>query len=1709
MAAAPDRANADLRRSLAVDTRAPPQIAKEKQGLDTDMPLSPQWLMKVGENKEPSSLGVRSDGSKTSGNGEDMSYSAKKKDVFRSSVLDGETGHRERWRDDEREPNSAPRWTRWRETDKEHGDTRKSERWSDDPSKYSVDGRRPPQERWGDSSNKEGSYDQRRDNKWTTRWGPNDKESDNRRDRWGDSGKEGDAAREKGFSHYISHGKDGNNHEKDTERDDNISRSWKSSYPVGRGRGDSSHHLSQTTQKSSATYGYGRGKPDNEIASFPSSRGKFSSGSTNTASSGSSRPFHLGLLSDRPGGASGDRTAFRYSRMKLLDIYRTSHVTDFKMPLDGCEELPAFMQEETLEPLALFAASAEEAAILKSIDKGDIINSGVHQASKDGPVEKGGREDQPGSMEDFKGETAASLRGIPGNTDFPARADSLRLETSTYVVPQRSRFIGENRLGTTTDYAQQMPIALDPESKVAGITGVVEFVSSIQPHPNPESLSLYYKDPHGQIQGPFSGADIIGWFEAGYFGIDLLVRVANAPPDVPFLLLGDVMPHLRAKARPPPGFSTTKSSDMLLPGTPPTGKFVSSSSTHAGIAGVGTFESGPSRNDGAIEAQNRFLESLMSNSVHDPSAEILAMTGGITGGETGNNINYLLAQKRLLERQKSLQNPVPFWSGDGIPAAQVQSKDIASEASTIHTKLHPPMADPPRQALQTQNVDLLAMLHSAEKPQAPASNSGLPAWPNYLESKNLDPHGHGVDLTQGSHNMHGVNVQSSQQTATAIQQQNFMSLNMSPLAHLAPEKLHAEMSQDPQLLSMLQHQYLLSQLQLQPQPPVTPQPQPQLSMLDKMILLKQQQLQQQQIQQQMQQQQKQRIQLLQLEHQQKLLLQQQHLLSQVVPHSLSSQQPDDPYGSQRTSLPTGDSSNLAFRRMNEVLEADQILTAHATQEGQQPSHPSIMNMKGIQEGQQNVDSSQSSLPTLLPHEIFVETPSKECYSCPQKLEALVNPMLREVANKHEEDFSDQQEIISHGRGIGIGKTEIVSENNLGSGSEAIRAAVIAAKDFPEAPVDTKSEIVPCHISNQVQDLKISSENTPSGNEPTVATEVKVPDTQDTKKSEKKKKQKKKQAGADVAKKMVMPQQPRQETQVDGSDQSRTKHDLQGDTGELFSGSPIKVESSKSADPPLEFESSVVLPPKSLPEDYDTNKGEWEPNAVTANQRGWKPTQGPRPKSLLEIQAEEQQRAQRGLAMKSAKPAVPATPVSSIPWNGMSTSLDQQLTGVGKSVDSLESVGNSRNKRSQLHDLLAEEVLARSSNTDNENIGNTNDVAFHPPSSAVVQPDAPVVDDNDFIEAKDSKKSKKKATKAKSSAVRAPSPVDSFDSSTVSIPAEKGKSSKQAHQEKEILPAPPSGPSLGDFVPWKSDQTNAVPAPAWSNESAKVQQPLSLRDIQREQERRTSAVQQQPPSPTPAKVSINQRNHANASSWQASGSSPSKAVVPVQTSSNASSRSKSNAEDDLFWGPSEHSKQDKKQSEFPTLSSQSRSSIIKEQYPLNRQKSQASRLPLSSAPIANQTGKGKTEAVNRQTEAMDFRDWCESEWARLTGTNDTSFLGFCIKQSTAEAETLLRENIGSFDRNGEFMDKFLNYKAFLSTEVIEMAFQAPSAHGAHGDGAGRANHAFAAKGGTSAEMELEGGGKKKGKKGKKVSAAVLGFNVVSNRIMMGEIQNVDD
>lgn len=128
--------------------------------------------------------------------------------------------------------------------------------------------------------------------------------------------------------------------------------------------------------------------------------------------------------------------------------------------------------------------------------------------------------------------------------------------------------------------------------------------------------------------------------------------------------------------------------------------------------------------------------------------------------------------------------------------------------------------------------------------------------------------------------------------------------------------------------------------------------------------------------------------------------------------------------------------------------------------------------------------------------------------------------------------------------------------------------------------------------------------------------------------------------------------------------------------------------------------------------------------------------------------------------------------------------------------------------------------------------------------------------------------------------------------------------------------------------------------------------------------------------------------------------------------------------------------------------------------------------------------------------------------------DTSFLEFCLKQSRSEAEVLLIENLGSYDPDHEFIDQFLNYKELLPADVLEIAFQSRNDRKVPAV-ASREVNSGNARGDLDPDVSVgrdgstKGGGKKKGKKGKKVSPSVLGFNVVSNRIMMGEIQTVED
>lgn len=651
---------------------------------------------------------------------------------------------------------------------------------------------------------------------------------------------------------------------------------------------------------------------------------------------------------------------------------------------------------------------------------------------------------------------------------------------------------------------------------------------------------------------------------------------------------------------------------------------------------------------------------------------------------------------------------------------------------------------------------------------------------------------------------------------------------------------------------------------------------------------------------------------------------------------------------------------------------------------------------------------------------------------------------------------------------------------------------------PESVPTSRADSNEASMSEQIQDTRKWSSDIfvePLGqkeqldSELSSASEIKGNEASEVKKvSEKKSKKQKNSKSSSLDKVKGVSQSKRAE--IEGSNVS-------ADVGQsLDETPPVKTGYNRSGmpDTSIDFVEEMV---QDQPKEGDF--ASLQKVQLESAHRAWKPAPGVKAKSLLEIQQEEARVAQKQISSSDTATSL-NTGSSSLSWTGIVANVEPKITRDNfQEAKSNSSIINLKSKKSHLHDLLAEEVLAKSDEGTSEN---TEIVSGLPSVSVTSQQPGSAVDDDNFIQAKESKKGRKKSGKVKGTPAKTSSPVVSAD-------APVSKNQRQIQQEKEVLPAAPSGPSLGDFVLWKGEATNSSPVPAWSTDSGKLSKPTSLRDIQKEQGKRASTAPQSAPIPSPQKAQQTRGTRGNGTSWTASGSSPSKSTSPTQVNSISSAQSKSKVEDDLFWGPLDHSKQEPKQVGFPSLVSPSnwgsKSTNAKGTVggSSTRQKLMGNKSAESLPPPAQSSAKGRRDAMTKQSEAMDFRDWCESETVRLTGSQDTSFLEFCLKQSTSEAETLLIENLGSFDPDHEFIDKFLNYKELLSADVLEIAFDGRSDRRTVRDG--YTNNL------STGELDPDGakGGKKKGKKGKKVNPSVLGFNVVSNRIMMGEIQTVEE
>lgn len=1781
--------------------------------------------------------GNRSDIMKSPGNDEDMQEIHKKKDVFRPSLLDMETGRRDRWRDEERDTNSSVRKDRWRDGDKDLGDIRRADRWMENSStRHPGEARRVPSDRWSDSSNRDTNYDQRRESKWNTRWGPDDKETEGLREKWLDSSKDGDVHVDKGLSHVANHGKD--------EREGDHYRPWRSSSLQGRGRGEPPQHQNLTPNKQVPTFSYGRGRGESTPPTFSLGRGRGSYGGSST----NTRPQSLGTGADIVESGHGEPYRLRYNRTKLLDIFRLTDMSSYRKLVDGFVQVPSLTQDGPLEPLALCAPNSEEMAVLKSIDKGDIVSSGAPQIAKDGRTSTdftqsrrtklGSREDIPHGLDDYKDDSADNSRvgSVEGssyerNTHYHGtnlkmeapwdhktfsdnkfksevfredgdayrkaeevpiyRESSLPGNPSVPATTWRTPPLGERSHNTLHDWREitndgrsrssnmgwtdsSKELTNEWESNLANPSGTKdeskwqtsedpilqrqpsgvmdkEQEARRAPQSSPEELVLYYKDPQGRIQGPFSGTDIISWFEGGYFGLDL--RVSLSPSGLSWSSLGDVMPHLRAKAGPPPGFTVPKQNEVAdAPSKPNLSSF---GNLHTGLNEIDVMRSEPRHRHGSTtEAENRFLESLMSGNMSSSSLEKFALSEGMQG-YSGNNSNsmpssgidngnnlYLLAKRMALERQRSLPSPYPYWPGRDA-ASLVSKPDVVPDSPTPHSKLLSSLNDNPCQP-QSQNADFLSLVQGLPDRSSSGGNNGLAGWSNFPVQGGTDPLQNKIDFHHD---------QNFPPQAFGIQQQRLQSQNQpslttpvaqaieNPSGIFTSEKLLSSgLSQDPQLLNLLQQQYLL---QLHSQQPV---PSQQMLLLDKLILLKQQQKQEEQ-------------------QQQQLLRQQQQLLSQV----LSEHQPHQHFGEpsfgllQAAGIPTGNASVDPPRPQpsQEMFQVGSRMPIPSMQDEHNTNFAKLPTQIN-QDANYSVSSEASSL--HLPHQLFgnntpqkawgatvpketADTRQKELLRASSFVES--SPLF-ETMNRSAEPQLVQKSIpdsefhASRSLEQTSGDTSRADGNVVVVTSEVIAVSIPPKSSVAVSSAGTYESEVP--VTVHASDVKVQ----PCGlleeqQEPSMVTEVKNVEVRELKKPSEKKPKKQKSSKSHSSSDQAKEGPKASPLKLKQSEINKQSVETDLDAGDAPSGtSPQRTRDnrdSKAGNAAMEHVGSqqgqISLPARVSADDSGTVEVKSDLVVVGSvsvqntqthtGQRAWKPAPGFKPKSLLEIQQEEQRKARTEMVVSEITTSVNSMSLST-PWAGVvadskisrETHRDGGNTelGLGKPEGSV----NPKNKKSHLHDLLAEEVLAKASERD----VNVPDSVSTLATPQVMTTHLESVDDDNFIEAKDTKKSRKKSAKSKSAGAKVSVSLPSADVSVGSSPIEKGKNSRQIQQEKEVLSAIPSGPSLGDFVLWKGESANSSPSPAWSTDSGKLTKPTSLRDIQKEQEKKVSSTHTSNQIATPQKSQPSQSARTSAPSWSLSAASPAKAASPIQINSHASSQSKYKGDDDLFWGPIDQSKQETKQVDFPHLASQGnramKSTPVKGTSAggsLSRQKSVAGKpaeQSLSSSPASAQASlRGKRDAIH--SEAMDFRDWCENECLRLIGTNDTSVLEFCLKQSRSEAEMLLVENLGSFDPDHEFIDKFLNYKELLPADVLEIAFQRRNDQKVTGFRTGDVNSGYGGvkdidgdtKMGPDGSMK-GGGGKKKGKKGKKIiNPSVLGFNVVSNRIMMGEIQSVED
>nr|XP_043626853.1 protein ESSENTIAL FOR POTEXVIRUS ACCUMULATION 1-like [Erigeron canadensis] len=663
--------------------------SKDHLALDSSIPLSPQWLYaKPNENKlerAPSSLSL--------GTSADSNVKERRPDT---------TDDKKDWRKVATETESA---RRWREEERETGllgrrDRRKTDRRPDVGRETNDTRAPPPSDRWNDAGNRNAGQEARRDSKWSSRWGPDEKEKETRTE------KKADVEKEEGHGDTQTHS---NNTRSISERDPDARDKWRPRHRM------EANSTGPGSFRAAPGFGVEKGRAEGLSTGFTIGRGR-SGGSA-------ARPLSAGSIENNdsvPGKPGLSAGMFLYPRGKLLDIYRTQKLDPSLVDMsDKIMQVPPITQVTAVEPLAFLAPDKDEEAILGDIWTGKVNNSeaSYNSFSRDRSQENiadAGRDDDlplaeelvdPNNWTHQKDCESALLSNAPktnltdgqdssGNVGRNDDASNLNITDASHV---------NHQLFDDVAYDMNAELPNDSNSLFANPSSEQYWKGNMQPIKNsinkhlassipPEELSLFYCDPQGEIQGPFLGVDIISWFEQGFFGAELPVRVADAPDGTPFEELGDVMPHLKAtnSYTSSGAFEENLDADMLVP--PAVSEMgISTDDPRWQLAG----NNGLSTNSYS-EGQNVHDEEIVFPGRPGSSHDV--MGNALRGSTSGNYANNYTIPTELTEPRPPSQNENkmhPFgllWSELEGSSLRKDQSSIPPFSGGIHQQLMNPIA---------------------------------------------------------------------------------------------------------------------------------------------------------------------------------------------------------------------------------------------------------------------------------------------------------------------------------------------------------------------------------------------------------------------------------------------------------------------------------------------------------------------------------------------------------------------------------------------------------------------------------------------------------------------------------------------------------------------------------------------------------------------------------------------------------------------------------------------------------------------------------------------------------------------------------------------------------------------------------------------------------------------------------------------------------